>query len=314
MRLPQILSPREMTCRFRILLAVAVIVALRAAAQGAGGTEASVSPNPAGRAALGAMDGFVAVAAAEDVLTGEVVAWAASDPGALNRDTPLLPLSVAKLWLAASWWDRGVAREPVSVHEMLVGGSDDDARRIARALRKAAGVNAVVSDLHKFGATTKLTEATDAVRWADALSIGESNLETSVSRVSEFLRAIGKDGKNDHGSILRPETARRLRAAMLDAVSRGTGREIGHALSGTGWRIGGKTGSGPGQGPVGPRSDGWFAGLVFDPAGGARYTAAAYVRHGGKGGGHAARICAEIAKSLAPGRDIRKPSPPPHVP
>ena len=304
-----------MTRWVHLLLAIAVVFAFRGAARGAGAREDSVSQNPAGRAALAAMEGFVAVGAAEDVRTGKEVAWAASDPSRLDRDTPLLPLSVAKLWLAASWWDRVGAREPVSVHEMLVGGSDDDGRRLARELRRAVGAKMVVSDLHRFGATTKLSEATDDARWSDALSIGEANLETSVSRASKFLRAVGNDGFAD-GSVrvLRPETAKRLRAAMLDAVSRGTGREIAHALTGTGWRIGGKTGSGPGPGPVGPKLDGWFAGLVFDPDGRARYTVAAYIRHGGKGGGRAARICAEIARSLANDQGTRKPPLPPHVP
>ncbi|HET7452602.1 MAG TPA: penicillin-binding transpeptidase domain-containing protein [Thermoanaerobaculia bacterium] len=238
------------------------------------------------------MRGFVGVAAAVNTQTGEPVVLAESDPSALDAEAPLLPLSIAKLWLAASWWDRAGGREPVSVHEMLVGGSDDDARELARALRKAAGTAPVVGDLRRFGATTTLTEATPENAWDDALSIGEANLETNLLRVSDFLRGVGGGTP-----MIRPDTARKLQSAMLDAVTRGTGREIANALSGTGWRIGGKTGTGPGS--VGPQSDGWFAGLVFDGQGRPRYTVAAYVRRGGKGGGRAARVCAEIARTLA---------------
>jgi hypothetical protein len=291
--------------RPRLLLAIAAVFAFREAARGAG------VPNPASRAALAAMRGFVAVAAAEDVRTGELVATAASEPSKLDVDTPLLPLSVAKLWLAASCWDRIRGREPVSVHEMLVGGSDDDGRRLASELRTAAGSKAIVSDLGRFGAATTLTEATDDATWADALSIGEANLETTMLRVSTFLRAVGNDGAGNAGSVrvLQPKSARRLQAAMLDAVARGTGREIANALSGTGWRIAGKTGSGPGPGPVGPQSDGWFAGLLVDPDGRARFTVASYVRRGGKGGGNAAQICAEIARSLVVSQDTAARSP-----
>jgi cell division protein FtsI/penicillin-binding protein 2 len=82
---------------------------------------------------------------------------------------------------------------------------------------------------------------------------------------------------------------------MRDVVQRGSAHAIAHALDGTGWQIGGKTGTGPGTTPIGPQSDGWFAGLVFDPEGRARFTVATFVRHGGRGGENAAMISAQIA-------------------
>jgi cell division protein FtsI/penicillin-binding protein 2 len=42
----------------------------------------------------------------------------------------------------------------------------------------------------------------------------------------------------------------------------------------------------------------WFAGLVFDPQGRARFTVATYVRHGGRGGENAALISAQLARYL----------------
>lgn len=47
-----------------------------------------------------------------------------------------------------------------------------------------------------------------------------------------------------------------------------------------------------------PAYDGWFAGLVFDPQGKARFTVATYVRHGGRGGENAAIISAQLARYL----------------
>ena len=262
-----------------------------------------IADTPAGHRALEAMRSahLVAAAAAMDVGTGEVLASAASSPSDLDVDTSVLPLSVAKLWLAASWWERARAAEPISVHEMIVHGRDDDGRRLAAALRRTVGPTSIVEDLRRWGATTILSDSTPDSVWNDALSIGEANVETDVLRVSRFLQAVGNDGVAEPGSVrrMRPETARRLQAAMLDAVSRGSGREIADSLSGTAWRIGGKTGTGPGSTPPGKEYDGWFAGLVADPAGRARFTVAAYVRRGGKGGGHAARICAALARSLA---------------
>ena len=98
--------------------------------------------------------------------------------------------------------------------------------------------------------------------------------------------------------IMQENTAKRLQTAMRDVVQRGSAQAIAHALDGTGWQIGGKTGTGPGLGSTGPPYDGWFAGLVFDPQGKARFTVATYVRHGGLGGENAAIISAQLARYL----------------
>jgi cell division protein FtsI/penicillin-binding protein 2 len=82
---------------------------------------------------------------------------------------------------------------------------------------------------------------------------------------------------------------------MRDAVQRGTAKAVARDLFDTGWSMGGKTGS---SGPVGPQSDGWFAGLIFDTNQRARFTIATFVRHGGTGGGNAARLSADLARYL----------------
>ena len=299
----------------------------------------------------------------QDVGTGALVAFAASRPSSLDVTTTVLPLSVSKLLLTASWWDQ---RQPdssfdrvqatadtqnadkgsrVSIHEMLVSGSDNAARQMAVALRHAVGTEAVRMDFKRYGFgprvssarderfwaelaptwRTRLTPApayaslTDEMKdreWADTLSIGEANLMVTGLHVSRFLQAVGNNGlmlpptAREKGSrrsrppsvnpirVMQETTAQRLQSAMRDVVQRGTAKSIAQALAGTGWQIGGKTGTGPGPAPIGPQSDGWFAGLIFDPQGKARFTVATYVRHGGPGGGNAAKISAELARYI----------------
>jgi hypothetical protein len=45
--------------------------------------------------------------------------------------------------------------------------------------------------------------------------------------------------------------------------------------------------------------DGWFAGLIFDRQGKARYTEATFVRRGGLGSVHAAEISVLLVRFLA---------------
>lgn len=89
---------------------------------------------------------------------------------------------------------------------------------------------------------------------------------------------------------------------MRAVVQRGSAQAIARTLDGTGWQIGGKTGTGPGPGTIGLQSDGWFAGLVFDPEGAARFTVATFVRLGGRGGENAAMISAQLARYLIENR------------
>lgn len=99
--------------------------------------------------------------------------------------------------------------------------------------------------------------------------------------------------------VLEPATAKQLGEAMIDTVKRGTADRISGALEGTGWMIGGKTGTGGRPGAPLNQQDGCFAGLVFDNQGKARFTVATFVREGGTGGGNAAEISAAIARFLA---------------
>ncbi|HZI46249.1 MAG TPA: penicillin-binding transpeptidase domain-containing protein, partial [Pyrinomonadaceae bacterium] len=96
--------------------------------------------------------------------------------------------------------------------------------------------------------------------------------------------------------VMSETTAQLLQSALRDTVQRGSAKSIASLLAGTGWHIGGKTGTGPGI--VGPESDGWFAGLIFDPTGNARCTVATFVKHGGPGRGNAARLSADMAAYL----------------
>ena len=154
--------------------------------------------------------------------------------------------------------------------------------------------------------------------WADALSIGESHFVVTVLHISRFLQAVGNGGVMSAPiarrtttlmeqrtqptqvtrRIMKETTAARLQEAMREVVQRGSAQTIVDALNGTGWQIGGKTGTGPGPAPIGPQSDGWFAGLVFDPKGKPSFTVATYVRHGGRGAGKAASLSAEMARYL----------------
>ncbi len=306
---------------------------------------------------------FEAFTVVQDVRTGALIAFAASQPEKLDVNSQVLPLSVVKLLLAASWWDnaqpntqfdsyRGAAdtRQPrermVTIDEMLVGGSDNAGRLAARALRKSVGTDTVLRDFKRYGFgndlqtgedfwkqlarryESRLTPATGLFslnssasdqNWENTLSVGETNFKVTGLQISRFLQAVGNNGvmlqpvardqaagKYAGGAgirVMKAGTARRLQSGMRETVQRGTARSIANALGNSGWTMGGKTGTGPGPAPISPQSDGWFAGLVFDPQGRARFTVATFVRHGGTGGGNAAKISAELARYLI-GKDI----------
>ena len=182
-----------------------------------------------------------AITVVQDVRTGAVVAFAASQPSSLDVTTPVSPLSLSKLLLSASWWDnrqpdsscdstKGTAnaKNPaysarVSIHEMLVGGSDSAGRQMALALRKAVGTKMVMEDFKHYGfgprtnlprddtfwgelaptwktrlvpaaAYVSLSDETTDVEWAEVLSIGETNMQVTALHVSRFLQAIGNNG------------------------------------------------------------------------------------------------------------------------
>ena len=299
-----------------------------------------------------------AITVVQDVRTGALVAFAASQPSEVNITTPIRPLSLSKLFLSASWWDNrqpdttfdsaaGTSdatnpayRSRVSLHEMLVGGSDSAGRQAAIALRKSAGTKKVLEDFARYlllrddkfwgeldplwkgflrpaPASVSLTEETKDDEWADTLSLGETKMSVTALHISRFLQAVGNGGMqltpiardvtksggqppqfNNPNRIMNESTALQLQSAMRDTVQRGTATSIASAFSETGWQIGGKTGSGTALLPKGDQIDGWFAGLIFDPKGRARFTVATFVRSGGKGGENAARISAELARYL----------------
>lgn len=228
-----------------------------------------------------------------------------------------------------------------SVEDIIAIGSDSAGRELARELRKAVGTKGVVADFERYAfgggeiwaelapslakrlkravPVLTLKDDTGDAEWTDALSIGEANLGLSPLHMSRFMQAIGNDGvllplsarEFKTGAVrlaaakgerlVKETTAGKLQTAMKATVTRGTATRIADALSPTGWTMGGKTGTGPGPMPLGPDSDGWFAGLVFDDKGAARFTVATYVKHGGFGGGNAAKISATVARFLIDG-------------
>ena len=295
--------------------------------------------------------GVEAAVVVQDVASGALVVFAASQPSKLDVSTAVLPLSLSKVFLAACWWDHGqpdqlrdaASGKPVDVHEMLVTGSDSDGREVAAALRDAVARHTVVADLQKFAfspldgsfwaeidpqwkkrltpeAASTDIDVLDPKEWSSALSIGESHMTTTPLQVSRFFQAIGNEGvlcapialRAGKGSghlgkdacmaptrMVQSATARKFISAALDTVQRGSARRISGALQGTGWAIGGKTGTGGRSGAPLNEQDGWFAGLIFDPQRKPRYTVATFVARGGLGSGNAADISVRLARFLA---------------
>lgn len=172
-------------------------------------------------------------------------------------------------------------------------------------------------------AYVSLNDKTNDTEWADVMSLGETRMIVTALHISRFLQAIGNNGvmlaptareeqfaspvtgspfsrQQNKNSIrvVQASTALRLQFAMIDTVRRGTAKSIAQALKDSGWQIGGKTGSGKALLPRGEQVDGWFAGLIFDSQGKARFTVATFVRSGGYGGENAAKISAELARYI----------------
>ena len=294
-----------------------------------------------------------AVSVMQDVRSGALVVFAASQPSELDVSTQVLPLSLSKVFLAASWWDHhqpDLLEDPptgkqVKIHEMLVGGSDSLGREVALTLRKAVGTQTVMTDLQRYGFNRsdesfwaevdpnwkkRLTpqpayariDALSDQDWSSDLSIGESHMMTTALSVSRFFQAVGNDGllcapvarrlsrgaraveNTDCGTptrVVEEATARKLVAAAIDTVQRGSARRIAGALDDLGWVIGGKTGTGGRANAPLEEQDGWFAGLVFDRQKRPRYTVATFVARGGLGSGHAANVSVLLARFLAGG-------------
>jgi hypothetical protein len=243
---------------------------------------------------------LTAATVVQEIRSGTVIA-AASSPNELNDTTPILPLSFMKVYLAASWWEhrepeitfdcqRQNGRTRVTIHEMLVNGCDLPGKEMAIALRRAIGGKAMLTDLHRFGVVTTLRADESDAEWGDTWSLGEHKVSVTVRHISSFLLGVARR------RVLHDDAAAKLEAAMRDAVRRGTAQASDTDLNGTGWVIGGKTGSG--GVPSGEPLDGLFAGLIFSGSGHPRFTVVTFVRHGGYGGGNAARLSARAARLL----------------
>lgn len=146
--------------------------------------------------------------------------------------------------------------------------------------------------------------------WAQ-MSMGQGPVDVTPIGVSRFISAIGNGGVMlpvtleadrlddlpEGRPIMKPQTSLKLQQAMLEVVERGTGVRAKPILQGTGWNMGGKTGTADvrrGQVP-----DGWFAGLMFGPDGRARYSVVVYLKNGGQGGRSAAPLAAMMTRWMA---------------
>lgn len=241
--------------------------------------------------------------AISEVRSGRLVLFASTGGDA---NTPYLPLSTTKLLIAASLLSHPIKADGAA-RAMLVHSRDVDARVHALAVRRALGTRAALKELASFGFPPcrakqrvdcfALSSKTPDHEWAEVLSLGERGILVTLPHLVEFLRAVGNDGVMGGRRVMSPQAARQLQLALRETVTDGTASSAAGILP-LPWRMGGKTGSGPG---TAGRLDGIFAGLIFDARGRARYAFATYVRKGGLGGGAAAAISAEMAKIVIDG-------------
>jgi len=150
----------------------------------------------------------------------------------------------------------------------------------------------------------------NAFEWAQ-MSIGQGPVDVTPIGISRFVSAIGNGGVMlpvtmeadrldqvpEGRRIMKAETSLKLQQAMLEVVQRGTGVRAIPILQGSGWNLGGKTGTA--DVVRGHVPDGWFAGLMFGPDGRARYSVVVYLRNGGQGGRSAAPLAAQMTRWMA---------------
>jgi Penicillin binding protein transpeptidase domain len=252
--------------------------------------------------------GFIHV---REVSSGRVLAHvsAASEPDSENGlqiDSQIRPLSVIKIFLAAEWLEHGFGETAVDcaasetrpvrhmlIEEVLISGCDSAAETMATILRHRLGTSKMLRELRRYGIQTLTlnADATDA-EWGRVLSLGEDGVPVTPQQVSSFLCAVGRGG----GHLLSSQTAERLRASLEGVVQHGTASSIKDVLNNTGWHIGGKTGTGPGE--CSDHCDGWFASLLSDQHR-PRYVILVFIQGRGLGGGLAARTAASTAEFLA---------------
>ena len=143
------------------------------------------------------------------------------------------------------------------------------------------------------------------------IGIGQGPVDVTPIAVSRFLQAIGNGGtvlpvtfEHDRlddvpegRRIMEAETTQKLMRAMLLVVDSGSAVRAVPIVQGTGWDLGGKTGTADVRRGAVP--DGWFGGLMFGPDGRPRYTVVVYVENGGQGGRIAAPIAAQLTRYMA---------------
>lgn len=218
--------------------------------------------------------------------------------------------------------------------EMLVHSCNTAAVEMALRLSRDGGTARLAEQLGRMGfpvAGPDAPEAADPSFWASSspgfrramaplaatvhvggtatmaeLALGREAARVTPLHFSRFLQAVGNGGvmraptieaalagSGDAVRVMEASTAAKLQRAMQRTVEAGTARAAAGTQPGA-WRLGGKTGTTASR-------DGWFAGLVFDPAGRPRYTVLTYLRHGGPGGERPTRLAAEVAKRAIPG-------------
>jgi cell division protein FtsI/penicillin-binding protein 2 len=143
------------------------------------------------------------------------------------------------------------------------------------------------------------------------ISIGQGPVDVTPLAISRFLQAIGNNGvmlpptlewkqlekRGEGRRIMKESTSQKLQQAMLTVVDSGSAVAAGPRFAGTGWDLGGKTGTADVANA--PRPDAWFAGLMYGPDGRARYTIVVYLQRGGQGGRIAAPIAGEMTKFMS---------------
>jgi membrane peptidoglycan carboxypeptidase len=206
----------------------------------------------------------------EDVLTGAIVVLGSNvradepkDLPPLDAAAPILPLSVAKLFLAASVWQH--QQKPnltldQRLHDMLVHSSDDEGRHLAGDLRSLVDARAVLKDLASYGfppcatptapddsfwsqrgvpavlvpasACASLDEKTDEATWANAFSLGEANFTVTLLHLVRFVQAIGNNGVriapglNETPALRETAATRRVMPAAVSAKLQSAMRDV----------------------------------------------------------------------------------------
>lgn len=154
----------------------------------------------------------------------------------------------------------------------------------------------------------RISENTGRAEWAQ-LSIGQGPIDATVIGISRFMQAIGNGGMMlpprieaeveadvEARRIMPAEVAGKLMTDLVAIVHEGTGRAALQYLQGTGWNLGGKTGTAqlPGR-----DDDGWFAGVMVGPDQRPKYTVVVYLTGGGPGSGMPVHVAGSLTRAAA---------------